>query len=287
MTKEEAAVLLEKAAEICVTRHAGQRDKSGTAYFLHPMRVAMRCATDEERIVAMLHDTVEDTGLTPDDLLAQGFPDDIVDAVMSVTKRPGEDYESFVARAAANPVGRIVKLRDIEDNLDALRLDSIDDTMAARFNKYLRAHRFLLAADSSTAVPETKPVKTKSEYLRERRAEINRRLASRRKAGSGTAYMQEKIMVTMPDGSIISERFTIDSFIRVVQHIGYDTVAALDIMHFGRYPLLSASPVGRKYKEATMGWHVLSDCPTPLIARYINDIADTLNLNIVADVCAK
>lgn len=143
MTKEEAAKLLDKAAYICVTRHAGQRDKAGEAYFQHPMRVAMRCATPEEKMVALLHDTIEDCGVTPDELLGEGFPQDIVDGVLSVTKREGEGYEDFVARAGRNPLGRVVKLHDLEDNLDALRLYNFDATMAERYNKYLKARRKL------------------------------------------------------------------------------------------------------------------------------------------------
>ena len=140
MTKEEAAKLLDKAAYICVTRHAGQRDKAGEAYFQHPMRVAMRCATPEEKMVALLHDTIEDCGVTPDELLGEGFPQDIVDGVLSVTKR---ERESYVARAGSNPLGRMVKLHDLEDNLNALRLDSFDARMAERYNKYLKARRKL------------------------------------------------------------------------------------------------------------------------------------------------
>lgn len=143
MTKEEAAKLLDKAAYMCVTRHAGQRDKVGEAYFQHPMHVAMRCATPEEKMVALLHDTIEDCGVTPDELLAEGFPQDIVDGVLSVTKREGESYEDFVARAGLNPLGRMVKLHDLEDNLNALRLDSFDARMAERYNKYLKARRKL------------------------------------------------------------------------------------------------------------------------------------------------
>lgn len=144
MTKEETARLLDKAAMICVTKHAGQRDKMGCAYFQHPMRVAMHCTTDAEKIVALLHDTIEDTDVTPDYLLAEGFPREIVDAVLSVTKREGESYEDFVRRASQNHIGRVVKLRDLEDNLNALRLDHFDADMAARYNKYLAARRFLL-----------------------------------------------------------------------------------------------------------------------------------------------
>ncbi|MGM9852869.1 MAG: GTP pyrophosphokinase [Muribaculaceae bacterium] len=144
MNKEESARLLDKAAMICVTKHAGQRDKMGCAYFQHPMRVAMRCHTDEEKMVALLHDTIEDTDVNAEYLLAEGFPQEIVDGVLSVTKREGENYQDFVARAKKNPIGRIVKLHDLEDNLDVFRLDTLTPDMAARYTKYLAAHRFLL-----------------------------------------------------------------------------------------------------------------------------------------------
>ena len=143
MTKEESAKLLDKAAMICVAKHSGQRDKTGAAYFQHPMRVAMRCHCDEEKMVALLHDTIEDTDVTAEYLLDQGFPQFIIDGILAVTKRDGESYEDFVARAAQNPLGRIVKLHDLEDNLDVFRLDSISPEMAARFSKYLAAHDFL------------------------------------------------------------------------------------------------------------------------------------------------
>ena len=143
MDKKETARLLDKAALICVSKHAGQRDKMGCAYFQHPMRVAMRCRTDEEKMVALLHDTIEDTDVTAEYLLAEGFPREIVDGVLSVTKREGESYQDFVARAKNNPLGRAVKLHDLEDNLDVFRLDSISPEMAARFSKYLAAHDFL------------------------------------------------------------------------------------------------------------------------------------------------
>ena len=145
MDKEEAARLLDKAAIICVTNHAGQRDKVGEAYFQHPMRVAMRCATPEQKMVALLHDVLEDCGLTPEDLLAEGFPQEIVDGILSVTKRDGESYRDFVARAGRNPLGRVVKLHDLEDNLDIFRLDALTPDMAARYTKYLAAHRFLMS----------------------------------------------------------------------------------------------------------------------------------------------
>lgn len=142
--KEKNARLLDKAAMICVRGHACQRDKTGSAYFLHPMRVAMRCASDEEKMVALLHDTIEDTDVTAEYLLAEGFPQSVVDGILSVTKRDGESYEDFVARAKQNPLGRVVKLHDLEDNLDIFRLSELDEAMMIRYNKYLRAYRYLL-----------------------------------------------------------------------------------------------------------------------------------------------
>lgn len=158
MTKEESAKLLDKAAQICVSKHAGQRDKMGCAYFQHPMRVAMRCRTDEEKMVALLHDTIEDTDVTSEYLLAEGFPQSVVDGILSVTKREGETYEKFVARAKQNPIGRVVKLHDLEDNLDVLRLNEVTPDMAARFTKYLAARQFLLAETDQTVTPDELPL---------------------------------------------------------------------------------------------------------------------------------
>lgn len=136
--------LLEQAAELCLSAHRGQTDKVGQPYFQHPMRVAMRCNSHEEKIVALLHDVIEDTPTTPEDLLSMGFPQEIVYGILSVTKREGESYEDFVARAATNPLGRVVKLHDLEDNLDIYRLSAVDERMAQRFTKYLAARQFLL-----------------------------------------------------------------------------------------------------------------------------------------------
>lgn len=143
MNKESVNNLLDKAALICVTKHQGQRDKMGCAYFQHPMRVAMRCDNDTEKIVALLHDTIEDTDTTADYLLKEGFPEQIVDAILSVTKQDGESYDDFIVRAKQNSIGRVVKIHDLEDNLDVMRIDELTPDMAVRYNKYLRAYRYL------------------------------------------------------------------------------------------------------------------------------------------------
>lgn len=112
-------------------------------YHLHPERVASRCSTDAEKIVALLHDTIEDTDITPEYLLSESFPDDIVEAVLSVTKRDGESYEDFVTRAKTNPIGRMVKIHDLEDNMDIRRLNELSDESVERLRKYLKAYHYL------------------------------------------------------------------------------------------------------------------------------------------------
>lgn len=139
--------LIELALKIAISAHRSQTDKMGKAYILHPLRVAHRCKTDEERIVAILHDTIEDSQVTSDDLLNNGFPRNIVDAVLSVTHQQGETYEEFVHRAALNPIGREVKIHDLEDNLDILRIDRLTPAFIERYNRYLTAYRFLCETD--------------------------------------------------------------------------------------------------------------------------------------------
>lgn len=135
--------LLEKALQIATKAHKGQVDKAGAAYIFHPIRVANRCNTDEERIVALLHDTIEDTHTTPEYLLSEGFPRNVVDAILSVTRNEDESYEDFIKRARLNPIGRQVKLHDLEDNMDVTRLNELTEKDIYRLNKYLKAYRYL------------------------------------------------------------------------------------------------------------------------------------------------
>lgn len=135
--------LYDKAVQIATRAHAGQYDKAGEDYIRHPLRVAERCESPKAKIVALLHDTIEDTDVTEEYLRQQGFPSDIVDAVLSVTRREGEDYEAYIRRAALNSIGRQVKIADLEDNMDIRRLPDITDRDVVRLRKYLRAWRYL------------------------------------------------------------------------------------------------------------------------------------------------
>ena len=139
----DTETLYEKALQIARVAHAGQRDKAGADYMLHPLRVASQCRTAKAKVVALLHDTIEDTPVTPDYLRQQGFPDDIVDAVLSVTRREDEPYEQYILRASQNPLGREVKIADLEDNMDLRRLPKITAADVARTCKYLKAWRYL------------------------------------------------------------------------------------------------------------------------------------------------
>ena len=114
---------LERAIAIAAEAHAGQFDKAGAPYVLHPLRMMLRLLSNDQRIVAVLHDVCEDCpGWTLDRLRSEGFPDHVIEALRSVTKCDGENYEAFVRRAAANPIGRPVKLADLYDNCDLARI---------------------------------------------------------------------------------------------------------------------------------------------------------------------
>ncbi|XHF33278.1 HD domain-containing protein [Pseudomonas chlororaphis] len=130
---------LERAIAIAATAHAGQVDKGGAPYILHPLKVMLRMSSVEERIVAVLHDVVEDCGISLEDLRKEGFSEAVLSAIESVTKVPGESYEDFVERAAQNPIGRVVKLADLEENSDLSRIASPSWEDLERIEKYRRA----------------------------------------------------------------------------------------------------------------------------------------------------
>jgi (p)ppGpp synthase/HD superfamily hydrolase len=135
--------LLEKAISIAVEAHYGQKDKRGKPYILHPISVMGKVQTETEKIVAILHDVVEDTDWTFADLKKEGFPAEILDALDCVTKREGEPYEDFVKRSASNPIARQVKLADLQDNMDVRRMLAVTQEDFERLKKYRRAWEFL------------------------------------------------------------------------------------------------------------------------------------------------
>ncbi|MDC3409139.1 GTP pyrophosphokinase [Burkholderiales bacterium] len=136
--------MLERAIEIAVEAHKGQLDKGGNPYILHPLRVMMSVDLELEKIVAVLHDVVEDSNWTFEALLAEGFSIEVIEALKSVTKNSNnEDYDSFIQRAIGNPIGRKVKTADIRDNLDVTRIPDIGEKDLQRISKYKKALKIL------------------------------------------------------------------------------------------------------------------------------------------------
>jgi GTP pyrophosphokinase len=118
---------LERAIEIAVEAYAGQTDKAGATYIRHPLRVMERMDSEIERVVAVLHDVVEDSEYTLAEI-EQEFDGEVRAAVDALTKRDGEDYlDDFIPRAAENDIDRTVKRADIEDNMDLTLLHELDE----------------------------------------------------------------------------------------------------------------------------------------------------------------
>lgn len=135
---------LDKALEIACKAHKGQVDKAGHPYILHPLRLMLRCEAEAERIVALLHDVVEDSDCTLDDLRNAGFHEEIVEAVDCLTRRQDESYDAFIARLASNGLAKIVKIKDIQDNLDLTRIAVLTESDLNRIARYHKALAFLL-----------------------------------------------------------------------------------------------------------------------------------------------
>ena len=135
---------LERAIEIAAAAHAGQIDKAGHPYILHPLRVMLRVSTEHERMSAVLHDVVEDTPVTFEQLAREGFPQEVLLAIEALTKRPGESRLQAAERAAANPIARVVKLADNAENMDLSRIAAPTEKDFARLREYEQVRALLL-----------------------------------------------------------------------------------------------------------------------------------------------
>jgi hypothetical protein len=135
---------LEKAIQIAVNAHFGQVDKAGKPYIFHPLRVMNACYTIDEKIVAILHDTIEDTGITEKTLVDSDFPAFIVDAILSLSRLENELYSDFICRVSLNPIAANVKIADLKDNLNVSRLPIVTEKDTERLNKYIKALDFLI-----------------------------------------------------------------------------------------------------------------------------------------------
>lgn len=137
---------LERAIEIAAAAHAGQIDQAGQPYILHPLRVMLRVEGATEKIVAALHDVIEDTELTIENLATEGFAPEVIQAVEALTKRPQETRLEAAQRAIKNPIALMVKLADNADNSDMTRIPHPTEKDFARLREYEHVRALLLAA---------------------------------------------------------------------------------------------------------------------------------------------
>ena len=119
--------VVEKAILIALNAHAGTLDKSGQPYILHPLRVMLAQQNNLTRIAAVLHDVVEDTDVSLEDLHEAGLPREAIDAIQLLTHAEDTEYSQYIQRLMSNPIARAVKLADLRDNMDVLRLPAFTE----------------------------------------------------------------------------------------------------------------------------------------------------------------
>ena len=132
-----------KALKLCFKAHKNQTDKSGMPYVFHPFHLAEQMPDELTTVTALLHDVVEDTPYTLDDLRAMGFPEEVIGALTLLTHDPAIPYLDYVAEIRSNPIATAVKLADLRHNSDLTRLDNPSDKDLARVEKYRKAIRLL------------------------------------------------------------------------------------------------------------------------------------------------
>jgi (p)ppGpp synthase/HD superfamily hydrolase len=130
---------LEDTILLAAQAHRGQKDKAGAPYILHPLRMMLRMDTEEEMMVAVLHDVIEDSLYTLSDLEQAGYPRAVLEAVDCLTRQQDESYDEFIERIKPNPLARRVKLADLEDNMNLTRLPNPQEKDLERLEKYRRA----------------------------------------------------------------------------------------------------------------------------------------------------
>ena len=135
--------MLELALSIATKAHRGQFDKVGIDYIEHPIYVASQVDSEEEKAVALLHDVIEDSSVTADELLNAGLPETVVTAVQILSKKKGQAYQTYLKTVKSNPLARAVKLADLKHNSDLSRLETITDKDLEGLEKYKKTIDYL------------------------------------------------------------------------------------------------------------------------------------------------
>lgn len=135
------------ALKLCFEAHKDQVDKSGMPYVFHPFHLAEQMTDEETTVVALLHDVIEDTDYTLEDLAEMGFSENVLRSISLMTHDEGVPYMDYVARIKANPIARAVKLADLRHNSNISRLDKVDTRDLERVEKYKKAINLLESSD--------------------------------------------------------------------------------------------------------------------------------------------
>lgn len=144
--------MTKKALKLCFAAHKDQTDKSGMPYVFHPFHLAEQMPDEDTTIVALLHDVIEDTPYTLDDLRAMGFNEQVLDALALMTHDKRIPYMDYVAKIKGNKIARTVKLADLKHNSDLSRLYNVDEKAMKRIEKYRQAIALLSEPDPSCQI---------------------------------------------------------------------------------------------------------------------------------------
>ncbi len=144
--KERGMAMLEKAILLAVKGHMGQVDKGGHPYILHPLRVMLNCKSTEAKTVAVLHDILEDTPMTAEELRKEGFSEEIIEALQCLTKPKKQDYMKYIETVCRNPLAAQVKYADLTDNMDLSRLTEVTERDLRRVEQYKKAKQRVVQA---------------------------------------------------------------------------------------------------------------------------------------------
>ena len=143
---------IEKAIALAAKKHAGQIDKGKHPYIFHPLRLMFKMNSTEQQIVAVLHDILEDTDTTVVDLISLGFSQEIIDAILALTKRKHESRIEAAYRAVKNPLARIVKLAEVTDNMDISRITHPSARDLLRMEEYRHVQQILSSNEKELLV---------------------------------------------------------------------------------------------------------------------------------------
>lgn len=141
---------LERAITIASKAHSNQKDKAGCEYILHPLRLMLQMKTQDEKIIAILHDVIEDSNYTIQDLRHEGFEEGILNPLKLLTRDNKKvTYEDYIKKIKTDPVATKIKIVDLEDNMNLTRIKNLKETDLLRFKKYNRAWHFLMGSGNA------------------------------------------------------------------------------------------------------------------------------------------